>query len=338
MVAMKDFELLLVRGLRRPGHIVTGDRCRPVERGARLQPGWPLVRGPEPGGDAGSLEFSFEVLARERQRQRGLRSTRSGSSCVRRSTASSARTTPLTHTKVSRRLFDEVRNAPARGTCTVELNRLSARVKASKQTPKSRRAARVAEVTLRYQPVALPCPGAAPVALWVVHAREERPPPKAEALEWFVLTTLPVTSTADAPRILQWYTLRWRIEDYFRILKSGCKVEELQHHTAERLERAIAIKMVVGWRIQLMVRLGREVPELPSELLFSDGELRVLATFARSRELPHPERLGDAVGLVARLGGWLGRTRDPPGAQLMWHGYTQLVPMAFAFELRDEYG
>ena len=108
--------------------------------------------------------------------------------------------------------------------------------------------------------------------------------------------------------------------------------------TAERLERAIAIKMVVGWRIQLMVRLGREVPELPSELLFSDGELRVLATFARSRELPPPERLGDAVGLVARLGGWLGRTRDPPGAQLMWHGYTQLVPMAFAFELRDEYG
>ena len=239
---------------------------------------------------------------------------------------------------VSRRLFDEVRSAPARGICTVELNRLSARVKASKQTPKSRRAARRAEVTLRYQPVALPCPGAAPVELWVVHAREERPPPKAEALEWFVLTTLPVTSTVDAQRVLRWYALRWRIEDYFRILKSGCKVEELQHHTAERLERAIAIKMVVGWRIQLMVRLGREVPELPSELLFSDGELRVLATFARSRELPAPERLGDAVGLVARLGGWLGRTRDPPGAQLMWHGYTQLVAMAFAFELRDEYG
>ena len=68
------------------------------------------------------------------------------------------------------------------------------------------------------------------------------------------------------------------------------------------------------------------------------GKLRVLATFARSRKLSPPERLGDAVGLVARLGGWLGRTRDPPGAQLMWHGYTQLVAMAFAFELRDEYG
>ena len=92
----------------------------------------------------------------------------------------------------------------------------------------------------------------------------------------------------------------------------------MRHHTAERLERAIDIKMVVGWRIQLTVRLGREVPELPSELLFSDGELRVLATFARSRELPPPERLGEAVGLIARLGGWFGapatrRTRSSCG-------------------------
>ena len=69
-----------------------------------------------------------------------------------------------------------------------------------------------------------------------------------------------------------------------------------------------------------------------------DGARRVLATFARSRTLPPPTRLGDAVGLVARLGGWLGRKRDPPGAQLLWHGYIQLVAMAFAFELRDEFG
>ena len=160
---------------------------------------------------------------------------------------------------VSRRLFDQVRNAPARGDARVEVQRLSARAKASKQARKDRRAARVAEVTLRYQQVALPCPGAAPVELWVVHVREQQPPPAAEPLEWFLLTTLQVTSAVDATRILQWYALRWRIEEYFRVLKSGCKVEELQHHTAERLERAMAIKMVIGWRIQLMVQLGREV-------------------------------------------------------------------------------
>ena len=237
-----------------------------------------------------------------------------------------------------RRLFDEVRSAPARGACTVEVSRQSARVKASKQAPKNKRPARLAETTLRYEPVALPCPAAAPVELWMVHAREERPPAKTEALEWVLLTTVPVRNADDATRILKYYALRWRIEDYFRILKSGCKVEELQHHSAERLERAIAIKMVIAWRIQLMVRLGRDVPELPAEVLFSDIELRVLATFARSRNLAPPQHLGEAVELLARLGGWLARKRDPPGAQLLWHGYTQLAAMTFAFELRDEYG
>ena len=151
----------------------------------------------------------------------------------------------------------------------------------------------------------------------------------------WILPTRSATLRNEPRLIARW--LSRRIEEYFRVLKSGCKVEQLQHHAAERLERAIAIKMVVGWRIQLMVQLGCEVPELPGELLFSDGELRVLATFARWRALPPPTRLGDAVGLVGRLGGWRGRTRDPPGAQLLWHGYTQLVAMAFAFELRDEY-
>ena len=239
---------------------------------------------------------------------------------------------------VSRRLFDQVRNARVRGACTVEVKRQSARAKASKQARKPKRPARLAEMTLRHEPVALPCPGAAPVELWMVHAREEHPPADTEPLEWFLLTTLPVNQAEDARRILHYYTLRWRIEDYFRILKSGCKVEELQHHTAERLERAIAIKMVAGWRIQLMLRLGREMPELPPELLFSDIELRVLATFARSRKLDPPSHLGETVELLARLGGWLGRTRDPPGAQLLWYGHAQLAAMTLGFALRDEYG
>ena len=225
-------------------------------------------------------------------------STRRRSNCwsVPRSTGCSPRSARR------HRLFDEVRSGPARGTCRVEVKRQSARPKASKQARKKMRAARIADMTLRYQPVALPCPGAAPVQMWIVHAREQRPPAEVEPLEWFLLSTLPAASAADAQQILHWYTLRWRIEDYFRILKSGCKVEELQHHTAERLQHAIAIKMVIGWRIQLMVRLGRELPDLPAELLFSDIELRVLTVFATSRQRPPPARLGAAVELVACLG------------------------------------
>ena len=154
-----------------------------------------------------------------------------------------------------------------------------------------------------------------------------------------MLTTLRVTSPDDATRILGWYALRWRIEEYFRVLKSGCKVEELQHHTAERLERAMAIKMVVGWRIQLMVQLGREVPDLPKRpAVFR----RRVARPRRLRPFPRPAGTARASGTPSvwwpASAGGLGRKRDPPGAQLLWHGYTQLVAMAFAFELRDEFG
>ena len=148
---------------------------------------------------------------------------------------------------------------------------------------------------------------------------------------------VPVRSADDRSRILKCYALRWRTDDYFRILTSGCKVEELQHYSAARLERAIAIKMDIAWRIQLMVPLGREVPELPAEVLFSDIELRVLATFPRSSNLAPPRHMGEAVDPLARLGGRLGRTRHPSGAQLLWHGYTQFAAITFAFELRDEF-
>ena len=240
--------------------------------------------------------------------------------------------------RVVHHLFDRLRGAPSRGHCTVAVSRQSARPKASRQRRKPKRLARQAELTLRYEQITLPRPTDKPVKLWIVHAREQRPPTNADPLEWFLITTLPVTDTREATRLLKWYALRWRIEDYFRILKSGCRIAELQHRTAERLERAIAIKMVVAWRIHLMLRLGREVPELPAELLFSDTELRVLAAFARSRRLSTPQHLGQAVQTLARLGGWTARSRDPPGAQLLWHGYIQLAAMSLGFELHEEYG
>ena len=129
--------------------------------------------------------------------------------------------------QITRRLFEEVRSGPARGSCSVEVSRQSARVKASKQAQAAAYGAHRRH-DAAYQPVALPCPGAAPVRMWVVHAREQRPPAQVAPLQWFLLSTLPVASAADAIQVLQWYTLRWRIEDYFRVLKSGCKVEELQ--------------------------------------------------------------------------------------------------------------
>ena len=82
---------------------------------------------------------------------------------------------------------------------------------------------------------------------------------------------------------MRWYVLRWRIEDWHRVLKSGCRIEDLAHKTAERLRRVIAINLVIAWRIMLMTLLGREVPELPAEILFSDIELRTLQAYAKKK-------------------------------------------------------
>ena len=124
--------------------------------------------------------------------------------------------------------------------------------------------------------------------------------------------------------------------DWHRVLKSGCRIDELGHHSAERLARAIAIRMVIAWRVMLMTLLGREVPELPAEILFSDLELRVIGDFAQSRGRSRPTQLGEAVRQVAILGGYLNRNHDPPpGHQLMWHGYATLTTMCVAYQLRD---
>ena len=81
-----------------------------------------------------------------------------------------------------------------------------------------------------------------------------------------------------------WYCLRWRIEDWHRVLKSGCAIEALAHKSRTRLERAIAIRLVIGWRIMLMTLLGRTCPTLPAEILFSDIEIEVLAAYAKKNE------------------------------------------------------
>ena len=241
-------------------------------------------------------------------------------------------------------LFEKVRTSPIQGLASIDVGRQSARLKSSRQQVVASRAARTAEVALRYLPVDLVSQraehkGMAPVRLWVVHAREEQPPPGVKPLEWFLLTTLPVDAPEQARQMLGWYCLRWRIEDWHRVLKTGCRIEQLAHHSAERLERAIAIHLVIGWRIMLMTLLGRESGDLPAELLFSDIEIKVLTAFARTtRRLPPPTTVNAAVRLVAALGGYLARNPDPPpGHQLMWYGYITLMGMCAGYTLRDQH-
>lgn len=162
------------------------------------------------------------------------------------------------------------------------------------------------------------------ITLWGVYAREQKPPAGAKRIEWKLLTTEKVETAEDAARIVELYTRRWRIEEWHRVLKQGCKVQEHQNQTAERLKRAIVLDAVISWRIQLMTLLGREVPELPAEVFFDEWETKLLeameAEKGKKGRKP-PFTLGDAIILVAKQGGYLGRRSDPPpGAETMWKG------------------
>ncbi|MGH9340053.1 MAG: IS4 family transposase [Acidobacteriota bacterium] len=182
-------------------------------------------------------------------------------------------------------LFEAVRNAPVQAQVRIRVGRQSARPKLSKRKARPKRPSRWADLSVRSKRVQLQPPkyqlNKEPMEIGVIHAREESPPPGAEAIEWFLLTTVNIASPEDAVQGLRWYGLRWRIEDWHRVLKSGCRIEAVAHETAERIIRAIAINLVIAWRIMLMTLLGRESPELPAEVLFSDLEIQVLKAYAK---------------------------------------------------------
>ena len=225
----------------------------------------------------------------------------------------------------------------------VEIEGLTARPKSSRKKARAARQKRLASCELRFRRVTLPAthavPGAEPVSLYAVHVREVAPPEGEEPVQWFLLSTVEVRTARDAADIVGFYLQRWRIEDWFRILKSGCRVEFLLFRTAERLQRAIAINAVIAWRIMVMTLLGRQVPECEPQLMFTDQELAFLRDYATRYALQAPERLGDAVRLVAHLGGYRDRKHDPdPGNQIMWHGQTRLTSAALGHEIGFQAG
>jgi len=186
------------------------------------------------------------------------------------------------------KLFDAVRQTPVLGHIRVPVTKESARPKKSKQKVRKARAARLAHCEIRIHHLKLPAPehhtDKEPIQLCVVHAVEENPPAGTKPLEWFILTTMNVKNCDDAKQCLRWYALRWRIEDWHRVLKSGCRIGDLANETADRLRCAIGINLVIAWRIMLMTLLGRETPELPADVLFSDVELRTLGAYAKKKE------------------------------------------------------
>lgn len=197
------------------------------------------------------------------------------------------------------------------------------------------RRARDARLEVRFRMVTLRPPkrlkDAEPLSLWAVHLREvDYPEDVNEPLEWLLLTTIPTRTFDEAITIAKYYTQRWGIELYHRVLKSGCRIEDRQLETAERLQPALGIDMIVAYRVLQLLKAGRETPELPCTVLLEDHEWRALVW--RVTRKPPPEQppcLRDAVRMIAGLGGFLGRKRDgEPGMTTLWRGLVRLSDIA----------
>lgn len=225
-----------------------------------------------------------------------------------------------------RALWEQLPAAPIAGHLTLQVPRQGSR------------RARAATLAVRYAPVTLIPPRnktLAPVAVWAVYARETDAAADIAPLEWMLLTTMAVTTFDDAIERLRWYTLRWGIEVYHRVLKSGCRIEDRQLDDADRIENCLAIDLVVAWRIFWLVKQGRETPNVPCTVILQDDEWKALCAVVHEAPPPlTPPPLRDAVRMIAKLGGFLGRKNDgEPGTTTLWRGLNRLDGIVIGFRL-----
>jgi hypothetical protein len=188
-------------------------------------------------------------------------------------------------------LFAELAAAPLARTVKIAVPRQREHVGKPSAPGRPALAAREAEVEVRSKAVMLHAPQTPtlrdrpPVRLWAILLEEKNPPAGATALRWVLLTTVQVASAKQALKCIRWYCRRWRIEEWHRVMKSGCKILEHQNHDAGVLLRAIALDAVIAWRIMLLALLGRTVPGLPADLLFDACECEVLALLSSKKTL-----------------------------------------------------
>jgi hypothetical protein len=207
----------------------------------------------------------------------------------------------------------------------------------SRHQPRENRTAEVEvrAATLTLRPPARPDRQLPEVTVNIVWVHELHPPEGDVPVDWLLATTLPVETVEDVQTILQYYTVRFLIEVLFRVLKSGCRVEERLFEHIDRLLPCVAVYLVVAWRTFMLCRLGRSCPDLDCEAVFEPSEWKSVWLTVRREPLPaEPPRLMEMMKLVAQLGGYVNRPnrKDPPGPQTVWLGLQRMKDLAWAWE------
>lgn len=159
--------------------------------------------------------------------------------------------------------------------------------------------------------------------VWVVRVWEEEAPEGEEPLEWILLTSLPCLTAQQAWQRAEWYRARWRVEDYHHCLKPGCRIEERQVQSADRLIRLLGLLAPLAVRLVQVRDLSRQAPACPAHSVIEPETLKVLA--AQVGLSPSTMTIGTFWTEVARMGGYLARRGDgPPGWKTIWKGWLHL--------------
>lgn len=175
----------------------------------------------------------------------------------------------------------------------------------------------------------------AKVKVNAVMAIETNPPEGEAPLIWIFITSLPISIFDDVSKIISYYLCRWEIELFFKVLKSGCKIEERQLQATDRMKCLIAVFMVLSWRVVFTMMLGRICSEISCSDLFVESEWKsVYKVLNKNKRLPRKAPLlGEFIEMVADLGGHIKRKGgQPPGVKVMWKGMARMVDFAIAWE------
>jgi Transposase DNA-binding/Transposase Tn5 dimerisation domain/Transposase DDE domain len=237
-------------------------------------------------------------------------------------------------------LREELLAAPVLERRSIPVRGRTAKVACEDRDRRVPRESRQAVVEVRAVRVTLRAPErpAGQLADATVHAvliTEVDPPEGDVAVEWLLLTSLPIDTVEQVHRVIEYYTTRWMVEVFFRVLKSGCRVEDRRFEAMDRLLPCLAVYLIVAWRVLYLCRLGRSCPEISCEAVFEPAEWKSVYTVVRREPPPKvAPKLQEMIRLVAQLGGYVNRKRDDePGPQTLWLGLQRLHDITVCWEV-----
>lgn len=237
-------------------------------------------------------------------------------------------------------LREELLAAPELERRTITVRGRTAKVACEDRGRRQPRASREATVAVRAVAVTLRAPERsagqlAEVTVNAVLVTEVDPPADDVPVEWLLLTSLPIDTVDQVRLVIQYYSTRWMVELFFRVLKSGCRVEDRRFEDLERLLPCLAVYLIVAWRVLFLCRLGRSCPEMSCEAVFEPAEWKSVYVVVRREPPPkRAPRLQEMIRLVAQLGGYVNRKRDDePGPQTVWLGLQRLHDIATCWKV-----